>query len=493
MSHERALARNTAWLMLATLGQKVISFLVFYLIARRVGPLVTGKYFFAVSITSIFVVLADFGLTPVVIREMASNMEEGRAALARALKLKWFLLPVAVVFSLGYALAVNVEPEVFVAVLVACLVMMADSISLLWYGALRGKKDLRFEAFGMLVCQLIAGIVGVLATFFARTVASLVFALLCGSVWNVIWSYVWSRRLGMRVIGVAPWPIRKMMTAAIPFGLAGLFVKVYSYLDSLLIREFHGHEAVGQYAVAYKLTYALQFLPLTFVAALYPAMSSAHARGDKKALDRALSGSLRLMMLTSVPLSAILSSLAQPLVHTLYGKAYAGAIAPLTILPWVLVPIFLDFPVGSLLNASRRTVLKTTAMGCTMVINAIGNILFVPQLGPAGAAWAGLVSFTILLLLGLWFIRHELPSMGWCLALAARGMVVGIFTWLSGVWLRDHAPLIMSLLFTGAVALVLLFATRLLQISDVMQIISWLRRRPVEPPSEIEEETETHV
>jgi peptidoglycan biosynthesis protein MviN/MurJ (putative lipid II flippase) len=132
-------------------------------------------------------------------------------------------------------------------------------------------------------------------------------------------------------------------------------------------------------------------------------------------------------------------------------------------------------------------------MGCTMVINAIGNILLVPQLGPAGAAWAGLVSFTILLLLGLWFIRRELPSMGWCLALVARGMVVGIFTWLSGVWLRDHAPLIMSLLFTGAVALVLLFATRLLQISDVMQIISWLRRRPVEPPSEIEEETETHV
>lgn len=493
MSHERALARNTAWLMLATLGQKVISFLVFYIIARRVGPLVTGKYFYAVSITSIFVVLADFGLTPVVIREMASDLESGRAALARALRLKWLLLPIAILCSIAYALVVKVEPEVFLAVLVACLVLSADSISLVWYGALRGKKDLRFEAFGMLVCQLITGIVAVLATFFARSVASLVFALLCGSVWNVIWSYMWSRRLGMRVGGVTPWSWQKMMIAAVPFGLAGLFVKVYSYLDSLLIREFQGHEAVGQYAVAYKLTYALQFLPLTFVAALYPAMSAAYARGDKASLKRALTGSLRLMMLTSVPLAAILSALARPLVLTLYRAEYLGAVAPLTILPWVLIPIFLDFPVGSLLNASRRTYLKTAAMGCTMVINAIGNILLVPRLGPTGAAWSAVVSFILLFVIGLWFIRRELPPIRWCLSLLIRGYLVAMITWLAGVWVRGQGPLLLSLIFVSAVSIILLFGTRLLEVSDVMQLINWLRRRPVEPPGEIEEETETHV
>lgn len=493
MSHERTLARNTAWLMLATLGQKVISFLVFYVIARRVGPLVTGKYFYAVSITSIFVVLADFGLTPVVIREMSSSLESGRAALARALQLKWILLPIAVFCSIAYALIVNVEPEVFLAVLIACLVLSADSISLIWYGALRGKKDLRFEALGMLICQLLTGIVAIFALFFSKTVASLVFALLCGSIWNVIWSYVWSRRLGIRSVGVTPWPLRKIMLAAFPFGLAGLFVKVYSYLDSLLIREFHGHEAVGQYAVAYKLTYALQFLPLTFVAALYPAMSAAYARGDKESLRRALTGSLRLMMLTSVPLAAILSVLAQPLVLTLYRAEYLGAVAPLTILPWVLVPIFLDFPVGSLLNASHRTGYKTTAMGCTMVINAIGNILLVPRLGPTGAAWSALISFVLLLVIGLWFIRRELPPIRWCASLLARGAIVAALTWLSGAWLREQAPLIMSLIFTSSVAILGLFATRLLEVSDMLQLVGWLRRRPVEPPGEIEEEAGTHV
>ena len=275
--------------------------------------------------------------------------------------------------------------------------------------------------------------------------------------------------------------------------MAGLFVKVYSYLDSLLIREFQGHEAVGQYAVAYKLTYALQFLPLTFVAALYPAMSTAFARGDRESLKRTLSGSLRLMMFTSVPLAAMLSALAQPIVLTLYRHEYQGAIAPLSILPWVLVPIFLDFPVGSLLNASRRSAYKTGAMGVTMVVNAIGNILLVPHLGPAGAAWSAIVSFTILFALGLFFIRKELPPLSWCLSLAARGATVAIVTWLAGTWMADRAPLIMSLLFTGSIAVLLLFVTRLLQVSDVLQIFRWLKRQPVEPPGEIDEETGTHA
>lgn len=493
MSHERALARNTAWLMIATLGQKVISFLVFYLIARRVGPEVTGKYFYAVSITSVFVVLADVGLTPVVIREMAADVVRGQAALKRALQLKWVLIPIAVTCSLAYALVARVEPDVMLAVFVACFVLSADSLSLLWYGVLRGHKDLRYESFGMLINQLLTGIVAVLATFFIKSVAGLVFALLCGSLWNVGWSYFWSRRLQSKTVSVAPWPLREIFIAALPFGLAGLFVKIYSYLDSLLIRQFQGHTDVGQYAVAYKLTYALQFLPLTFVAALYPTMSAAFARGDKKTLERSLSGALRLMMLTSVPLAAILSSLAGPIVRTLYQPGYAGAIAPLQILPWVLIPIFLDFPIGSLLNASRRTAYKTAAMGITMVINAIINILLIPSMGPTGAAIAAVVSFIFLFAVGAWFIRKELPLFQWCVSLFVRGAFVASLTWCAGALMRDQMPLVMSLLFVGSTSLILLFLTRLLEVSDVLQVMRWLKRRPVEPIGQAEEEMGTKI
>lgn len=480
-------ARNTAWLMVATLGQKVVSFLAFYIIARLVGPTVTGKYFYAVSITSVFVVLADFGLTPVVIRELAANQERGRAYLARALQFKVVLLPLAVLASLAYAWIVRVEPDVFAAVVVACFVLLADSLSLIFYGALRGQRDLRFEAIGMLVCQLATAIASVLILRAGGGVVGLVCALLLGSLWNLGWSLVQAWRRKATPIGAGLISFKSLFLAALPFGLAGLFVKIYSYTDSLLLRQYFGHASVGQYAVAYKLTYALQFLPLTFVAALYPAMSSEFASGDHQGLRRSLKNGLRLMMLAGVPLSALLSALAKPIILTFYGQPYAGAIAPMMVLPWVLIPIFLDFPVGSLLNATRRSSLKTTSMGITMVINVLLNLVLVPKYGPLGAAYAGVVSFWLLLLLGLWFARADLPEKGWFASFFLRGLASAALIWGLMHFVAASFPFIAQLLFGGASSLLVLFVMRLCLVEDVLMVWGFLRRRAVPPPDANEE------
>ncbi len=473
--------------MFATLGQKVASFLAFYVIARLVGPTVTGKYFYAVSITSVFVIFADVGLTPVVIRELAANEAKGRAYLARALQLKALLLPLAAVASLIYALVVKVESDVFAAVAVACCVLMADSLSLIFYGALRGKRDLRFEALGMLICQLTTAITSIIVLRLGGGVVGLVGALLLGSLWNLGWSILQAQKRDVMPRQAKLVSLKHLLLAAWPFGLAGLFVKVYSYTDSLMLRQFYGHEAVGQYAVAYKLTYALQFLPLTFVAALYPAMSAEFAAGNHEGLRRSLKNGLRLMMLTSVPLSALLAALASPIIMTFYGKAYAGAIAPMTVLPWVLIPIFLDFPVGSLLNATHRSAYKTVSMGFTMVLNVALNFLLVPKYGPLGAAYAGLFSFWLLFFLGIWFARKDLPDWKWCLSFFIRGLLGAAIIWAFAHYIAAGFPFIPRLLFSGAVAVLVLFLMRLCLIEDLMAVWNFLRRRAVPPPDATEE------
>lgn len=482
-----AIARNTAWLMIATFGQKVVSFLAFYIIARLVGPTVTGKYFYAVSITSIFVVLADFGLTPVIVRELAANEERGKAFFARALQLKAFLLPLAVVGALAYATLVRAEPDVFAAVVVACFVLMADSISLIFYGALRGKQDLRFEAAGMLICQIATAISSVLILRAGGGVRGLVVALLIGSIWNLGWSITHAIRRHATPSGAHLVSIKLLLRAALPFGLAGLFVKIYSYADSLLLRQYFGHETVGQYAIAYKLTYALQFLPLTFVAALYPAMSSDFAAGDTQKLRNSLQNGMRLMMLVSVPLSAVLASLAGPIITTFYGAPYQAAIAPMKVLPWVLIPIFLDFPIGALLNATQRSSLKTFAMGITMVLNVLLNLVLVPSYGPVGAAYAALISFWVLLALGIWFVRDGLPEIRWMGSFFLRGLLGAFAIWALVSMVAATFPFIAQLIFAGAVSLLALFALRLCTIDDVLVLWKLLRKRATPAPDAVEE------
>jgi O-antigen/teichoic acid export membrane protein len=484
MSHAKKIAENAAWLVIANTAQKAVSFIAFTIIARLVGVEVTGVYFFAVSITSIFVVFQDLGLTPVVIRELAADEHRGRQALAKALRLKLVLIPITVVSTLAYAYFTGITGTTFLAVAMACYVMSADSVHLLWYGAIRGKRELRYEAAGMFVGQVVTAIVGISVAYVGYGVLGLVFALMIGSTWHVIWSVSRALKLGLYPQSGGA-SMATLTRAALPFALAGIFVKIYSYVDSIMLKHLHGDIDVGEYAVAYKLTYALQFLPLAFVAALYPGMSNV-AQNDRKALAPLLKGSLRLMMIAAVPLAALLSSLSDIIIPVVYGPQFHGSITPLMVLPWVLVPIFLDFPIGSLLNATHRAGLKTTSMGITMIVNVVANALLIPSMGPTGASWAGVISFTILFFLGWSFARSDIDS-PWLARLVLQGIGASALIWIPVRYLSPIMTPLFTVTFAVALAIVALFVFRLVLVSDVLTAMNWLRRRISPPPTEDEE------
>jgi O-antigen/teichoic acid export membrane protein len=64
-------AQNTSFLTIASVLQKVISFFYFIFVARMIQVEHTGVYFFAITFTTIFTVVADFGMGPVLTRETA--------------------------------------------------------------------------------------------------------------------------------------------------------------------------------------------------------------------------------------------------------------------------------------------------------------------------------------------------------------------------------------------------------------------------------------
>jgi O-antigen/teichoic acid export membrane protein len=488
MSDGRKIAENALWLFSATTAQKIIAFLAFTLAARLVGPFVTGEYFYAVAVTSTFVIIGDLGMTPVIIRAIASGAEEGRRLLGAALRFKLILIPVAILASLAFVAWSRASAAIAMTTGIACLVMAADSIHLVLYGALRGQQKLHYEATGMFVGQILTGIAAVSAAYLGFGAPGLATALLMGSVWNVAWATIQSNLRTATALPPTRADMRMLIHQAIPFALAGIFVKVYSYLDSLVLKAFHGEVAVGTYAVAYKVTYAFQFIPLVFIAALFPAMSAVYAAGDRERLKSVYAGSLRLMAMVGAPVAAGLSAIAPRFIPTVYGLDFLGSVAPMAILPWVLLPIFIDFPIGSLLNASHRAHWKTAAMGGCMVVNAALNALLVPLYGPVGAAWASVGSFSLLMVFGILFTWRDLPSPMWLFSLLLRAGCVATTIWFAVRIPGAQIPFVLTLLFGGAVGVSMLLLFRLLTIDDLRVMHSWFRRRVVpNDPTDVEQ------
>ncbi|MBU4452817.1 polysaccharide biosynthesis C-terminal domain-containing protein, partial [Patescibacteria group bacterium] len=250
------------------------------------------------------------------------------------------------------------------------------------------------------VGQIITAITGtILLVTGTATLPILVFALATGSVWNVFFS-------ASRVVHHAGWksllPTWQMgwkpLTMAFAFFLAAAFTKVYSYADSVILGRVLDESAVGLYAVAYKLTYAFQFIPLAFVAALYPTMSA--NSNDKAELKRILLDALWYVSLIGAPIVFGIWAVAPEVIDLFYGSAFAGSVLPLQILIFVLLFIFLDFPIGSLLNATDRQAVKTIIMGVTMVISVCSNLVLIPIYGVVGACISALISFIIMFVSG---------------------------------------------------------------------------------------------
>ncbi len=463
------LAKNTMFLTIASVGQKAIAFVYFLFLARIMMPEQTGIYFLAVSISMIFSVIADFGITPVIIREIAKRPEDTQKIVQRTLTVKFPLLLIGYLLAVSSTALMGYEIQVLSLVFVTGLVLILDSIHLFFYGVLRGHHILSIESVGMFSGQLITAIVGAVILWLSPSLQLLVLALLAGSLTNVVLSSsMLIRRFGINLFSpVLDWTfVRFLFKAALPFALAAIFVKVYSYIDTVFISKFLDATAVGLYGLAYKFTYAFQFLPLAFIAALYPNLSSLIDSKNQN-LVQTFHRSMWYMLILSTPIVFGLWLIA-PHVVLLAGDSYSASAPVLSVLVFALFPIFLDFPIGSLLNAANKQSTKTAIMCVTMVINIVLNALFIPVFGIIGAAYAALISFSTLFLIGLYFVPKVIPLFKFGPLIKNVILIVGsgIVMSLVGKLLITQIGWIGVIPICAAVYVVCLFATRMVTSED---------------------------
>jgi len=404
------ITKNTTYLTLAFIGQKLLALFYFVIIARVVGAEDLGKYTFALAFTTLFAVLADIGLSQSLIRESAKKPEKEQSYFSAVLCTK-ILLGVAT-YGLVF-LAINFmgyPAQTKAMVYIAGIVMLLDSLTLSFWALFRGRQILKYEAIGIFVNQILIIISGLTILYFKFSLVFLMIPFVFGSLWNFLFSATlirkilklkFSFRLDKKVF-------KFLFGIAVPFALIAIFMRVYTYLDSVLLSSLAGDRALGYYSVAYKIPFALQVLPAAVGAAIFPAFSeyyvSMRAR-LKDIFDKAMAA----LLIIAVPMGFGLFSVAEKVIDRFYGAEYSPAILVLQILSFGLIFLFLGFPLGALLNACDRQKLNAVLVGLTMCLNVVLNIILIPQFQYVGAAIAFLISHFFLFCMALFFARQIIP------------------------------------------------------------------------------------
>ncbi len=399
---QKSLAQNTTFLTLALALQKALSFVYFIFVARIMGVDNTGKYAFALSFVTIFAMFLDFGLNQVLIRESARDSRISQQYLSNVLGLK---VIGSVIIYLVIILMVNVlgYPSVTVQmVYIAGIVMIIDSFANSFFSVLRGHHNLIYESVGVVVNQALVLGCGLTVLFLGWGLVPLIAVYLIGSLFNFSYSIISLKRklkIGMRI--TYDWSIiKKILTLALPFGLAGIFIRLYSSMDVVLLSKLSSDTAVGLYSAAYKITFALQFVAVAFSASVYPTFCRLFVE-NKEQLGFAFSRSLRYLAIIAMPIAVGTITIADVIMGPLFGWQYQAAVPALQIMMSVLILIFWYFPIGAVLNATNRQSQNTLNLAVVAGSNIILNLILIPRLDYVGAAVSVVLSYILLYTLGI--------------------------------------------------------------------------------------------
>jgi len=482
MTKVENIAKNTSYLTLALILQKIISFTYFTLLARYVGPASLGKYYLAISFTTIFAIFIDLGFTNVLTREVAKDSDKAGRWLGNIIGLKIPLagLALAAVFILINALGYDSLTKSLV--YISAISMVLDSFTTTFFGVVRGFHNLKYESISSVVFQLIVLVVGYSALLMGGGLIPAMAALALASVYNFSYAFIVVRkrlRLAIRILYEKPL-VKEILMISWPFAAYAILQRLYTYLDSVLLSIFSGDIQVGLYQVAFKIIFALQFLPSAFTASLYPAMS-AYWHGNREQLLVSFERAMNYLIIISLPIIVGAIVLANKIV-LLFKTGYGGAILPLQISIVSLLFIFLNFPIGSLLNACDAQKKNTRNMAIVAVASILINLALIPYWQAIGASITVLITNFLMFILGVLAVKRIVAyrlrrNLRVFLKVLAASFIMGLIIIIGKAYLNIFVVTILG----GLIYFFCLFLFRGFSRDDIRSVVKSFKRQPESP------------
>jgi O-antigen/teichoic acid export membrane protein len=412
-SLSRTVFRNSAFGMGSQLAIKVLSFAFSVLVVRHLGAAEYGQYAAVLAFGAIFVFLADLGLSPYAVRDIAQRRglpggEEAISALYGNLLALRVLLSLATSVLLVGAAWLTGRPAVMVgAIALGAAGLVINSAFGASEAVAAGAERLDVSATARVLNQLTFVVLGAAALWLGLGYYGLIFANLAAIVamtW-LCWRAV--RRLGIRPTRatISCWP--SLLRASLPFGVIGIALGLSYRFDSVLLSVFRSDVETGYYNAAYNLVFSATVLSNAINTALYPSLAR-DAATSPDALVRTGERALRYLMVIALPIAAGIWAVADQMVPLLFTSAYLPAAAVLRVVIWAVPLMFASEFLGYLVlirgseGAAARSVAISTALNVGL------NLLLVPTYGLTAAAAMTVATELVLVVQYLWLLRAEL-------------------------------------------------------------------------------------
>jgi len=454
-------------------------FFVALLMARHLGPENFGTFSFVFAFVTVFHMLADFGITNILVRDIARAKEKVDRILGACIPLVTLLAFSGYVLIILSVQLLNLAPDTELAMYIMGATVLLTFHAAVYGSVCRAFEEMEYNAVGLVLQRVIlliftiialymdAGLPGLALCYFGERFAQWVFFYIL--VRKRYSQYVWRK-------DVEYW--RYLIREGLPIGAGMVLKRVSWHVDIFVLTALSTASSVGLFSAAYRIIQMISVIPFTLSMPVFPALSRLAQESPEKAYTL-YTRVQKILMLIGLPIGLWVLVLGSQIIVLLFGEDYQAGGITLQVMGLVVVFLFMNSLFVYLFSALDRQMLYMSSVGGSVLLNLVLDILLIPHFDILGAALATLCAEAVLFISSAILLsRLGLPRT--FLRLLLKPVVVTVLA--GGVLLWPlYSPSLTSLI-TGSVGffvlyMLMVYKWRVLSQDEISQLLAAMPKK----------------
>jgi O-antigen/teichoic acid export membrane protein len=409
MSRLSAVLRNTGYLAFAETAKPALSFILILVIARTLCRDGMGSYTIILTFTSLFELIATFGVGTMITRGIAAEPERlsfyANAAIGVALVATAIVLPIMLVVLHAF----NYPPDIALGIRLLAWTLLVSVLQQYALSLCEGLQNMRLRAILSVADTAGRLIIGVFLVLHGHGVLGIVVGIVIVRAITTLLGFVAiAIHTGLSLDYRAMFGSSgKLAVAGLPFLFTAIASAAAWSVNTLMMSKLSGVSEVGTYNAASRITDIIKTFLFSYQIALLPMMSASFIR-SREQFRQDCNASIKYLTLLTVPMATGISVLAPRIVDLVFGHKFTSAVPVLQVLAWTVCVFSVAMVFARVLTASHHQMLDLYCNVAALVVNISLGWMLIRSYGPVGAGISTLISLFTFGLLEYFFVAKKL-------------------------------------------------------------------------------------
>lgn len=378
--------KNTLWMFL-TYGLRLFTgFFVGLWLARYLGPEEYGIYNYVISLTTIFITLATFGTTEIIVKKILDSSHDPSENLKSGFDLRLLLSFVLFILLGGYAWVFEPSRDIQFYILISSFALFFQPFEVV-DSFFRAKVQVQKSSIGRMAQLSVSALAKIILIVYQAPLKWFYFVFVCDAIFyaalilisflkdnKCFFSRPFSRKL-----------VKELARESYPLTIIAVSSLMLARFDQVMIGKLLNKTEVGFYAAASKTIEIATLFSVLVSLSLYPAILNAKKNSMEIYLKR-MAMLNRLLVGGGIVLSALVFVFAEPIIQILFGQQFTASSQILSVLSFnILFISFYQVSYRWYLSENLQDLMMYKVLSA-VIFNIVANYFLIKEFGILGAA-----------------------------------------------------------------------------------------------------------